>query len=129
METQPNSGGTEPRILTATIQLGNDACLNFHDAIRVLGDACRNLQQRAPRDEWEAIDRYAIATGPHTFIVRDDNGNRVGAITCKTEAGLNREHSQEWECPTCFHIYRTDRHKVGACPFCEKKKKYRTVQP
>lgn len=89
METQHNSGRTEARVLTATIELGNDACLNFHDAVRVLGDACRNLQRRAPRDEWEAIDRYAIATGPHTFIVRDDNGNRVGAITCKIEGDDN----------------------------------------
>lgn len=26
--------------------------------------------------------------------------------------------SEEWECPECFHIYKTSKREVGDCPFC-----------
>ena len=61
MENQPNSGGTEPRILTAT-----------------------------PFE----LDHEPVLTVPLVELVA-------------------------WECDACFHIYTTNKHDIGDCPYCE----------
>ena len=117
METQPNSGGTGPRIPTATTSglnrkhfidlVPGDIIVRPHSSYTVEVASVERPSRARKRvtvtftngEHYTHYDSYWATMAPVEFSDHD---------------------SREWECPQCYHIYRASRHEVGACPFCDR---------